>query len=55
MKKGQSTIEYLLCIILAIVLCYAVSTLWNRTIVIQNAADGAEDAGQVIHVRPMGN
>ena len=55
MKRAQSTIEYLLCIILAIVLCYAVSVLWNRHVIIQNAAGGAEDNEQVIHVRPMGN
>ncbi len=55
MKKAQTTIEYLFCIILAVVACWGVSVLWNRHIIIQNATIGTEDAEGVVHVRPLGN
>jgi len=54
MKKGQSVIEYLLTLVLAVLICGYIFSIWNRNVVVHDATGGAEDEQQVIHVRAMG-
>lgn len=55
MKKGQATIEYIICFVLAFILCWGVSILWNRNTILNTSTGGGEDAENVIHVQSIEN
>jgi len=53
MRKAQTTVEYLIFMIMAIILCVAFGAFWNKLTMTTSVTGGVSDQHGVIHVPPM--
>lgn len=53
MRKAQTTVEYLLLMIITIFICGCFIAFWNRTSMTVNATGGVQDEHGTVHVPPM--
>lgn len=53
MKKAQTTLEYVIFLVLVTIICVGLSHLWNRSAIINAGTFGVEDNQNKVHVRSM--